>query len=301
MTIQLGFVGCQGADSFALGETLRGLVPAGSELLLLSIGEALRHVEQGSLALLVVALDGHSWGESIAAVTELHAAGETRNTVVLALVPRDDPAALVKAVDMGVADVATLPVDPHEIRARLAVLVRRRMTAAARAAEMRAAWRLAVIDPVTGLFNRQHIETVLPAAVDSARAGRRPLALLVVDLDALKPFNDRWGHAAGDRMLRSVADTIAANLRPTDTVARLGGDEMAVIMPDTEIATARQIAARLVAAIGGLRLGKGSAMITVSIGMATLAAASDDAEALMSRADAALYRAKHLGRNRVAA
>ena len=100
---------------------------------------------------------------------------------------------------------------------------------------------------------------------------------------------------------RSVADTIAANLRPTDTVARLGGDEMAVIMPDTEIATARQIAARLVAAIGGLRLGKGSAMITVSIGMATLAAASDDAEALMSRADAALYRAKHLGRNRVAA
>ena len=175
------------------------------------------------------------------------------------------------------------------------------MTAAARAAEMRAAWRLAVIDPVTGLFNRQHIETVLPAAVDSARAGRRPLALLVVDLDALKPFNDRWGHAAGDRMLRSVADTIAANLRPTDTVARLGGDEMAVIMPDTEIATARQIAARLVAAIGGLRLGKGSAMITVSIGMATLAAASDDAEALMSRADAALYRAKHLGRNRVAA
>ncbi|MBC7506969.1 MAG: GGDEF domain-containing protein [Sandarakinorhabdus sp.] len=290
-----------GTESFGLGESLRPLLPPGCALKLLTIPESIAHVGVGDLSMMIVALDSPSWHESMTMVTDLHAVGEIRSSVVFGLVPRDDPAALVKAFDLGVADVAYLPIDPHEVRARLAVLVRRRMIAAARAAEMRAAWRLAVIDPVTGLFNRQHLETVLPAAIASARAGERPLAMLMVDLDALKPFNDRWGHAAGDRMLRGVADVLSANLRATDTIARLGGDEMAVVMPDTDVATARQIAARLVAAIGGLKLGKDAgAGITVSIGMTTLGAGSDDAEALLTRADAALYRAKHQGRNCVA-
>ena len=303
MTIQIGFVGCKDVDSFGLGESLRPLLPADCTLKLLTVPEAMAHVDAGDLTMMVVALDHESWAESVKVVTDLHAAGVTRSTVVFGLVPRNDPAALVKAFDLGVADVAYLPIDLHEVRARLAVLVRRRMVAAARAAEMRAAWRLAVIDPVTGLFNRQHLEAVLPAAIASARAGHRPLAVLMVDLDALKPFNDRWGHAAGDRMLRGVADVLGANLRATDTIARLGGDEMAVIMPDTDIATARQIAAWLVAAISGLKLGKdgdAAAAITVSIGMTTLLTGTDNAESVLLRADAALYRAKHEGRNRVA-
>ena len=287
-------------ESFSLGESLRPLLPPNCTLKLLTVAEAIAHVDAGDLTMMIVALDQASWNQSLAAVTKLHAAGEARATVVLALVPRSDPAALVSAFDLGVADVASLPIDPHEVRARLAVLVRRRMVAAARAAEMRAAWRLAVIDPVTGLFNRQHLQGVLPAAIDSARAGNRPLAVLMMDLDALKPFNDRWGHAAGDRMLRSVAEVLTANLRTTDTIARLGGDEMAVVMPETDADTARWIAARLVAAIGDLKLGDAAAGVTISIGMTTLTGPHDDAETLLSRADAALYRAKDQGRNRVA-
>jgi two-component system cell cycle response regulator len=299
MTVRIGFVGCRGASSFALGETLRPLVPPGSELILLTIPEARAHVASRDLTLIIVALDGESWRESVDVMTDLHAVGERHTSVVFGLVPRDDPAALVKAFDLGVADVAGLPMDVHEVRARLAVLVRRRQIAAARAAEMQAAWRLAAIDPVTGLFNRQHLETVLPASIDSARAGQRALAILLVDLDALKPFNDRWGHAAGDRMLRSVAEALANNVRPSDTVARIGGDEMAIIMPDTDGATARQVAARLVDVVAGMALGGQPASITVSIGMATLSN-DDDAEGLLARADKALYCAKKGGRNQVA-
>jgi two-component system cell cycle response regulator len=302
MTMQIGFVGGGGESSFALGESLRPLMPPGSELLLLTIPEARQHVAADTLAFLIVALDGESWRETVAMMTELHAEGAQRTTVVFGLVPRDDPAALVKAFDLGVADVAGMPIDVHEVRARLAVLARRRQVAAARAAEMRAAWRLAVIDPVTGLYNRQHLQTVLPASIDSARAGGRSLALLLVDLDALKPFNDRWGHAAGDRMLRGVAEVLQANVRPTDTVARMGGDEMAVVMPDTDPDTAAGIAARLVKVISHMGIGSGrmaGVSITVSIGLATLRAA-DDADSLLARADSALYAAKKQGRNRFA-
>ena len=302
MTVKIGFVGCLGANSFVLGGTLRSLLPPGYELALLSIPEAKERVAANDLPLLIVAIDGDNWRDSLAMMTELHAVGQRQTTVVFGLVPRADPAALVKAFDLGVADVAGLPIDVHEVRARLAVLVRRREVAAARAAEMRAAWRLAVIDPVTGLYNRQHLETVLPATVDSARAGRRSLAVLLVDLDALKPFNDRWGHAAGDRMLRGVANTLIANLRSSDTVARLGGDEMVVIMPDTDADTAAAIASRLVEVISRMAVGSGRMVgvsITVSIGLATLGD-GDDAESLLARADSALYAAKKQGRNQVA-
>lgn len=302
MTMVIGFVGSRGEQSFALGESLRPLLPPDCELLLLTIPEARQRVAADSLGILIVAMDGETWRNSMAVMTELHADGARKSSVVFALVQRDDPAALVRAFDLGVADVAGLPIDAHEVRARLAVLVRRRQIAAARAAEMRAAWRLAVIDPVTGLYNRQHLDAVLPASIDSARAGGRSLAVLLVDLDALKPFNDRWGHAAGDRMLCGVADTLLANVRPSDTVARMGGDEMAVVMPDTDVDTAAGIAARLVDVISRMAASSGrmaGVSITVSIGMATLGAA-DDAASLLARADSALYAAKKQGRNRFA-
>jgi two-component system cell cycle response regulator len=301
MTVRIGFVGSEGSQE--LGEAVRALIPPESTLEILTIAEAMRLVVASELTVLVVALDGPSWHETLNRMIELHAAGVQHPIAVFGLVPRADPAALVKAFELNVADVAGLPMDPHEVRARLAALVRRRKVAFARAAETRAAWRLAVVDPVTGLHNRHHLETTLPAAIESARAGGRPLALLMIDLDALKPFNDRWGHAAGDRVLRTVAEALQSGLRLTDTIARYGGDEIAVVMPDTDGATARAVAARLVRLVAQTRIGRaadGPAGVTVSIGMATLNDGDADGEALLLRADAALYDAKRGGRNRVA-
>jgi two-component system cell cycle response regulator len=269
---------------------------------MMTINEAEQRVAAEALTVIIVALDGVSWRDNVAAMTQLHRVGESRASTVFGLVPRDDPAALVRAFDLGVADVAGLPIDPHEVRARLAVLVRRRLVAAARHAEMRAAWRLATTDPVTGLFNRQHLETVLPAALTSAQAAGRPLAVLMIDLDALKPFNDRWGHAAGDALLRRVAETLTANIRASDTAARLGGDEMVVVMPDTDQPTARAIARRLVEVVAEIDMhfnGEAAGPISVSGGLAALVADDDSIDSLLSRADAALYQAKAMGRNQI--
>jgi diguanylate cyclase (GGDEF)-like protein len=301
MTVRIGFVGSEGSSG--LGEVVRPLVPPGCALEVLSITEAMALVGNGELMVLIVALDGPSWHTTLQRMMDLHAIGEDYPLAVFGLVPRADPAALVKAFELRVADVAGLPMDPHEVRARLAALVRRRQVAFARAAEARAAWRMAILDPVTGLYNRHHLEVTLPAAVDSARTQGRPLALLMIDLDALKPFNDRWGHAAGDRVLRSVAEALQASVRVTDTIARYGGDEIAVVMPDTDGATARAIAARLVRVVAQTRIGRaadGPTGITVSIGLATLNDGDVDVASLLLRADAALYDAKRGGRNRVA-
>nr|WP_310524743.1 diguanylate cyclase [Polymorphobacter sp.] len=301
MAIRIGFVGSGGSDE--LCEAVRALIPPGTSLESLSISDAMRKVADGELMVLIVAVDGPSWAEGLQRVTELQAVCEARPLAVLALVPREDPAALVKAFELRVADVAGLPIDRHEVQARLAALVRRRQVAFARAAETRAAWRMAVIDPVTGLYNRHHLDVTLPAAVDSARGGNRPLALLMIDLDALKPFNDRWGHAAGDRVLRTVAEALQSGVRLTDTIARYGGDEIAVVMPDTDAQTARAVAARLVRLVAQTRIGRvadGQTGITISIGMATLNESDIDTASLLMRADAALYDAKRGGRNRVA-
>ena len=298
MTKTIGFVG--GQDICA---QVTPLVPHECVLQCLSIDEATAAVEAGTLTILIVAFDEPGWRDNVDRLTGLQAAGAARPMSVLALVPRDDPAALVMAFDAGVADCASLPIDPHEVRARLAVLLRRRRVAAIRDAEVRAMWRLARIDPVTGLFNRHHLDTVLPATIDSALSRGRPLAVLMIDLDALKPFNDRWGHAAGDRVLRAVAVALQSEMRTTDVVARYGGDEIVVIMPDTDLLTARSAAARLNAIVAETRIGRmedGPMGVTVSIGVAMLSETTRDARALLARADSALYKAKRDGRNRVA-
>lgn len=301
MAVRIGFVGSDGSRELA--EAVRPLLPADSCYKILSIEAAKRELATAGLMVLIVAVAESSWHDRVQQMAELHAIGKQHQTAVFALVPRSDPEALVKAFDLGVADVAGLPMDPHEVRARLGVLVGRRQVALARAAETRAVRRIAMIDPVTGLYNRHHLDMALPAAIESARNSERPLALLMIDLDALKPFNDRWGHAAGDRVLRTVAEALQGSVRPSDIIARYGGDEIAVVMPDTDQGTALALAQRLVNIVATTRVGRiadAPAGVTVSIGMATLREPDDDAAELLRRADAALYEAKRAGRNRVA-
>jgi two-component system cell cycle response regulator len=301
MADRIGFVSSMG--STGLCEAVRPLLPPGTTLEFLSIENAMRLVVSGKLTVLIIAVDSPSWHDAIGQLSELQRAAEMHPLAVLALVPRDDPAALVKAFELHVADVAGLPMDPHEVRARLAALVRRRHVAFAKAAETRRAWRQAVLDPVTGLYNRHHLDSVLPAAIESARRGGRPLAVLMIDVDSLKPLNDRWGHAAGDRVLRAVADTLKARMRNADTVARYGGDEIVAVLPDTDHRAALAIAADLVNTVASMvcgRLGDGPAHVTISIGLAALCERDTDVDMLLNRADTALYAAKGAGRNRVA-
>jgi two-component system cell cycle response regulator len=298
--IRIGFVGT-GAGAL-LADSVAALIPPEATLDVLTIAEATRRIAAHELTVLIIAVDTRSWRQTVVELRSIIDAGMAHPLAVFALIPRDDPAALVRAFELRVADVAGLPIDPHEVRARLAALVRRRRVAFAKAAETRTAWQLATIDPVTGLFNRHHLTAILPAEFDSARRLGQSLAVMMIDLDGLKSLNDRWGHAAGDKVLHNVAVAIVAGMRLTDTIARFGGDEMVVVMPDTSPDVARALAARLVQQIRQLGQddsGEPPGMVTVSVGLATIEPRDSDVEALLRRADEALYAAKNGGRNRV--
>jgi two-component system chemotaxis family response regulator WspR len=160
---------------------------------------------------------------------------------------------------------------------------------------------LAHHDELTCLGNRRHFRVQLAYAAEFAQRYGGNLSLLVADLDGLKALNDSQGHSAGDAALVRVADVVSVAVRKTDSAARIGGDEFAVLMPATGRPAAGHVAERLRACVAALPFSDG-VRLTVSIGVATVTATRGkpcSADDLILRADAALYRAKRSGRNRV--
>ncbi len=163
--------------------------------------------------------------------------------------------------------------------------------------------QLSMIDGLTGLYNRAWLNDVLPTMVAAAHGAGTPLALIMIDLDHFKKFNDSHGHLAGDQALRTAAQVLSGALRPTDCAVRYGGEEMMVLLPDTSdkvaVAVAERLCERMQQAVvfGDMRLPLPH--ITASLGVASLQPQQDE-HALIAVADAALYRAKAAGRNRVA-
>ncbi|HWT67455.1 MAG TPA: diguanylate cyclase [Terracidiphilus sp.] len=162
----------------------------------------------------------------------------------------------------------------------------------------------AEFDALTKLPNRRHFARASERAVAHACQGRSPLAVLALDLDHFKRVNDTWGHAAGDRVLEVVAGRINGALRDQDLPGRIGGEEFAVILRGATAAQAHAVAERIRLGVAGtpIVLSDGqAASITASIGIAMYASGEPDLSAAQARADAALYRAKQMGRNRVVA
>ena len=157
--------------------------------------------------------------------------------------------------------------------------------------------QLVLTDPLTGLYNRRHIQAELAALASAARRQQTPLGVLLVDVDRFKRINDRLSHEAGDTALRTVAGRIQSVVRAEDVVGRWGGDEFVVLLPSTDQAAAVVLAQRLCREVAKPGRGVPALPLTVSIGCA--AAHQPDEAALISAADAALHRAKAQGRNRV--
>jgi diguanylate cyclase (GGDEF)-like protein len=160
---------------------------------------------------------------------------------------------------------------------------------------------LAMKDALTGIHNRRHFTAQLESEWNRYRRYRRPMSLLILDIDHFKSINDRFGHDVGDEAIIHVARLCASKTRDSDVAARIGGEEFAVLLPETDLAEARAAAERLREAIvqRPAPTAGGTIGVTISIGVAEVDAAMTDPADLMKRADAALYAAKRAGRNRV--
>lgn len=162
---------------------------------------------------------------------------------------------------------------------------------------------LATTDQLTGLCNRRHFDEFARRTIAAARRSGRPVSLVLIDTDRFKSVNDRFGHPAGDEILRDVAACLTETARKADMVARVGGEEFAVLMPDASLELAAQAAERMRAELAAAAHPNvpelGDEAITASFGVASLDTPEHRLEDLYSAADQAMYRSKTEGRNRV--
>lgn len=159
----------------------------------------------------------------------------------------------------------------------------------------------AEIDPLTGVYNRRAFDAMIEKLFERALETRQQIAVLFIDLDLFKQVNDKHGHACGDECLRAVCDAARRELAAGDILARYGGEEFVVVLPGQSPDHARQVAERIRASVAQLRVEseKGVVKMTISIGLAGRGAEEEDPQAMIGRADKALYVAKRNGRNQV--
>jgi two-component system cell cycle response regulator len=232
--------------------------------------------------------------------SSLRAADATHEIPLLLIAEPEERDSILRGFDLGANDWLVLPLDENELRARARNQIRRKFYQDRLRTDLGAALEMALIDPLTGLYNQRYLMRHLRGLLESGQ--HRDLAVLMVDIDHFKAVNDEYGHAAGDKALRSIASVLRASTRVFDSLARYGGEEFVVVMPGTGVDDALPAAERLRLAVEEAAFAweqGASPRLTVSIGIATTGQQTTTPEALLHAADLALYTAKRGGRNRV--
>jgi two-component system cell cycle response regulator len=266
--------------------------------------EALVRVRGSDSDLVIISL-GMRGFDGLRLCSQLRSLPEGRNVPILVVVSEGDRRKLNQALEMGVNDYLTRPIDRNELTARVRTQLRKKRYADQLRHNVQLSLEMAITDQLTGLHNRRYMARHLDNLISSAKRTAKPLSFLIMDIDFFKSVNDSHGHDVGDEVLREFASRIASNIRGIDLACRYGGEEFVVVMPDTDVSFAYTIAERLRQQIEAnpftVSRSPGQLSITISIGIAKTDGADDTAEALLYRADQALYRAKRNGRNRVVA
>jgi two-component system cell cycle response regulator len=237
--------------------------------------------------------------------SQLRSIEKTRKLPILVIADMDDDARVMRGLEIGVNDYLVRPVDRNEMLARVRTQIRRKRFTDRLAASVQASMEMAIIDPLTGLHNRRFMQSHLSMLVGEGLNKGRALTVLVLDIDHFKAVNDTYGHDAGDEVLREFAQRMRDAVRGVDLVCRTGGEEFVVMMPDTEPEIGMKVAERLRRSIEGrlfpVHQGTRHIQVTTSVGLASLQVGDGNGDALLKKADLALYRAKKEGRNRVVA
>ena len=237
--------------------------------------------------------------------SQLRSIDRTRFIPIILLADEGEDDRIVRGLELGINDYLIRPIDQQELTARLRTQVKRKRYNDHLRSSVTQTIEMAVIDGLTGLHNRRYLDSHLQTLFDRAVARRRPLSVLITDIDKFKAVNDTWGHDGGDAVLKEFASRLRKNVRGIDLACRYGGEEFVVVMPDTEGHIAEKVAERIRAEIEAsgfaIRDDGTTIDITASVGVSTLNRPHDSVQALMKRADLALYEAKSGGRNRVVA
>ena len=283
---------------------MSALTPANQVTSADTFEEALVRVRGDDPDLVVVSL-GMRGFDGLRLCSQLRSLPEGRNIPILVVVSDGDRRKLTQALEMGVNDYLTRPVDKNELVARVRTQLRKKRYADRLRHNVQLSLEMAITDQLTGLHNRRYMSRHLGNLVDGAKKNSKPIAFVIMDIDYFKAVNDTYGHDIGDEVLKEFASRISANVRGIDLACRYGGEEFVVVMPDTDVAFAYSVSERLRQSIETtpFRISRApnALNLTISIGIAGLEGPGDTAEALLHRADQALYRAKKTGRNKVVA
>ena len=274
-----------------LGVVRASLAAQGYRTLVATSGAAALEVAQHAhpdLILLDVIMPGM---DGLETCRRLKTSATTRDIPIIFMSSSTDTADVVAGFDTGAVDYICKPLRMAEVCARVRAQLQLQRTAQA--------------DPLTGIANRRHFDSVMDHEWQRAVRSGEPLSLVVLDVDHFKPYNDNLGHAAGDAALRQIAQVLQAHtLRPTDLAARYGGEEFTLLFAATPAASAAVLAESVRAAVEALALphphSPSGAVITVSVGVATITPSRrDEPMRFFNSADLAMYAAKHGGRNQV--
>jgi len=275
----------------------------GYEVALARDGAAALRALQGDEAPKLAVLDWIMPGmDGVQVCREIRKVRKDTYVYLLLLTAKVQKAELVTGLQAGADDYLIKPFDPSELQARLyagrRILELQDQLIAAREAMRHQATR----DFLTGTWNHRAIVDILEGEVSRARREGRPFAVIMADLDHFKEINDTHGHLAGDAVLREAADRMSKTIRPYDRVGRYGGEEFLIVLPGCDQANAVRFAERLRERVNGEPILYQDRPISVTISQGVVVysgAEATDHFTLLQAADAALYRAKSSGRNRV--
>ncbi len=227
---------------------------------------------------------------------------ELQDIPVILVTGVNDQESKIHGLERGASDYLTKPYDPAELIARIKVQLKIKTLQDSLKKSNQALMELSNTDPLTHLSNRRYLMKTLEKELQRCERSQKSMALIMVDVDHFKPVNDTYGHQQGDVILQTLADQMKAHLRDYDLAARFGGEEFALVLPETTLSEAEQVAERLRIAISELRIpaDHNEIRLTISLGVATYPHPKvRTVDNLILEADRALYNAKEKGRNRV--
>jgi two-component system, cell cycle response regulator len=287
-------------NKLAAARIVETLAPMTAELIRVASCAAAIERLDATIELMIVGMSLAD-GDPLRLVSQSRASEQTRQVPILLIADDGELPRLAKGLDLGANDYIVRPIDRNELTARARTQIRRKRLHDLLREHHHRSLSLALIDPLTGLFNRRYVTAHLEGLMARIGTGSKGPALLLFDLDRFKLINDSWGHLAGDEVLCEIAKRALSELRSFDLVGRYGGEEFVVLMPDTNLPVALAVAERLRISIADTPFVIDALAdplhVTVSIGVATTLESGDTPTELLRRADVALYAAKHNGRN----